>query len=372
MEGSGLEELWQCVYAKNAVPKMVSGHSYARALRGHLLAQTALVHLLFDETEAELDDATRQEASAFAGQLQANEVTLEDAARHPTVSLVREKLQATIARLSQSRTARFWLNYVEMVQIMRLFLRAERCGDWFLTLQCTKKMLPYFFAAGHLNYFKACNAYLQQMQAAEKAMPFDEFRCFAGGSFTIRSENKFWAGVWTDMIIEQRLMRFLKGNEGITRGRGNSDKIIARLVQALLVTSKFIAATEVFTGARIMASEQHVELRLKRQQCDREHLEKFVCWLSQHNPFADRPADKLVSVSTGIIGDSHTNCDLAFEVGMSELQKCEGTPFSKLTLRHSAKVRTFSAVGITSKANAPALRVKPDQLFHRILCRINA
>ncbi|KAE8746843.1 hypothetical protein FOCC_FOCC006402 [Frankliniella occidentalis] len=351
---------------------MLSGHSYSRALRGHFLAQTALVHLLFDEVEHELDEATREKATELANQLQSNTIPPEAAAHHPVIAVIREKLKATMSRLSQSRTALLWINYFEMVQIMRLFLRAERCGDWFMSLQSTKQMVPYFLAAGHFNYFKACNTYLQQMRTAQSVMPPDEFSSFAGGRFTIRTQEKFWDGVWTDMIIEQKLMRFLKVSEGITRGRGTTDKVIARLLQALPVTSKFVAAIETFTGTRMIGSEQHVELRLERQKRDRNDLEKFTCWLSQHSPFADRPPDKLVSISSGIIGDAHTNCDSAFEVGMAEWRKCVGTPLSSLTLRRNARVRTFASVGVTSKAGVdPTLSVRPEQLFHRILCRMN-
>jgi len=38
MGGSGMEELWSEVFAKNAVVHMADGHAYARALRAHSLS----------------------------------------------------------------------------------------------------------------------------------------------------------------------------------------------------------------------------------------------------------------------------------------------------------------------------------------------
>ena len=43
MAGSGLKELLEEVYAENTVPHLLSGKAYARALRAHLLVQSALV-----------------------------------------------------------------------------------------------------------------------------------------------------------------------------------------------------------------------------------------------------------------------------------------------------------------------------------------
>ncbi|GBN78769.1 hypothetical protein AVEN_236319-1 [Araneus ventricosus] len=43
---SGLEETWYEVFAKNAVVRMASGHTYARALRAHSLSQGEIAHLI--------------------------------------------------------------------------------------------------------------------------------------------------------------------------------------------------------------------------------------------------------------------------------------------------------------------------------------
>ena len=43
--GSGIEELWQIVYAKGSIPQMLSGLYYSRALTAHLTTYAALTIL---------------------------------------------------------------------------------------------------------------------------------------------------------------------------------------------------------------------------------------------------------------------------------------------------------------------------------------
>ena len=94
---------------------------------------------------------------------------------------------------------------------MRLFVRSERTGDWHLHLYAVKQMLPYLHAAGHLHYAKSAHLYVQQVEElpAEIGILFAESDYFA-----IRRSDNFWARVWSNMTIEQVLMRAIKTSEG--------------------------------------------------------------------------------------------------------------------------------------------------------------
>ena len=52
MKGSGIEELFNEVYAENTVQQIISGKAVSRALRAHLLAESALISILFEDTKA--------------------------------------------------------------------------------------------------------------------------------------------------------------------------------------------------------------------------------------------------------------------------------------------------------------------------------
>ena len=64
-------------------------------------------------------------------------------------------LKAQKELVKSSRTAMLWLQYMEMVDILRKYIRAERTGNWELHLQALSEMLPYMAASGHNNYTKS-------------------------------------------------------------------------------------------------------------------------------------------------------------------------------------------------------------------------
>ena len=42
---------------------------------------------------------------------------------------------------------------------------------------------------------------------------------------TIRRSDRVWAGLWSDLVIEQALMRTLKDRGGLTGGRGMTEAV---------------------------------------------------------------------------------------------------------------------------------------------------
>ncbi|CAH1100906.1 unnamed protein product [Psylliodes chrysocephalus] len=148
------------------------------------------------------------------------------------VSLIASALESILkTESSRNRTAALCGQYIEMVQILLAFVRAERTGDWQLHLYSVQRMLPFFHAAGRNHYAKSAHAYLQLMLEFDNRMPKEEYDKFvASGYFTIRRTSKFWSGIWTDLTIEQVLMRSMKVEGGLTRGRGLTHSTIARWV----------------------------------------------------------------------------------------------------------------------------------------------
>ncbi|ELU05771.1 hypothetical protein CAPTEDRAFT_216916 [Capitella teleta] len=158
-------------------------------------------------------------------------VDLED--EKVTQTLIEKNQQWIITEKERSRTERLWLNYMEQVSLIKLFIYAERTGDWALHLNSIRQIIPYFHAAGHLAYAKSARIYLQQMQALQSTMNETEFGKFTKtGYFTIRRKDNLWGGIFSDQSIEQNLMRLLKTLGGITRGQGITDSSLAMLVHA--------------------------------------------------------------------------------------------------------------------------------------------
>ena len=76
MAGSGLEEMWETVYAKNSVVHMMNGRAYARGIRVHFISQSALATLLLESST--VDDSLKKDVETCLVSLLDNSATLED------------------------------------------------------------------------------------------------------------------------------------------------------------------------------------------------------------------------------------------------------------------------------------------------------
>ena len=95
-------------------------------------------------------------------------------------------------------------------------------ANWKLHLQTVGCMLPYFAASGHSLYVKSAYVYLQIMLRLPETHP-DAHRKFMDGYHVVRCSDMFWAGLSTDIIIEQVLMISTKPHGGLTRGKGMTE-----------------------------------------------------------------------------------------------------------------------------------------------------
>ena len=50
-----------------------------------------------------------------------------------------------------SRTAKLWINFMNYVHTIRMFIAASRTGNWNLTLVTMESMINLFAATGHTN-----------------------------------------------------------------------------------------------------------------------------------------------------------------------------------------------------------------------------
>ena len=102
---------------------------------------------------------------------------------------------------------------MRMIDLLRTFIKAERTGNWNLHLRTVCDMIPYFAAAGHNLYAKSAYIYLQIMENLKEKHP-DIYRSFQDGLHVVRRSDRHWAGLSTDLVIEQVLMRSVKTTGG--------------------------------------------------------------------------------------------------------------------------------------------------------------
>ena len=196
---------------------------------------------------------------------------------------------------------------MDMVDIMCTFIKAERTGNFSLHQQSMKSMLPYFAASGHFPYTKSA-CYLQQMQDLQKKNP-NVYQCFINGFNVVRRTDKFFAGIGTDLMIEQELMRSVKTTGGLTHGRGMTELQRTKWVLSTTTTAAVKQAMEEFAGVRYECSEQHVdqhkECSKTRSSRDYNDAMKMLQYLDFRNPFEGR--SNIVCIETGEEGDASVN-----------------------------------------------------------------
>ena len=95
-------------------------------------------------------------------------VTVSDVCSSEVISRIQQLLCEKSASLTD-RTAKLWLQYMSMIQILMKFIKAERLVLWELHLQAVTDMLPYLAASGHNLYAKSTRIYLQEMVNLEKS-----------------------------------------------------------------------------------------------------------------------------------------------------------------------------------------------------------
>lgn len=135
-----------------------------------------------------------------------------------------------------------------MITIVKDFIKAERSRTWSLHLKCIERMVPYFHATGHNLYAKSAHLYLQDMRELPESMNENEYELFTTeGFFTIRQTEKFWSGVWTDMTIEQVLMRSMKTQYGLTHGHGMTESTFTKFVFTMIVLVEVCIEMEKFS-----------------------------------------------------------------------------------------------------------------------------
>ena len=188
MAGSGLQALLEVVFTGNAVRHIWTGKAISRAVRGHMLVDAALNTILVakayhiplptketDEpkrdtasTDPENDDVETDqekqgtvdvtsditEAKDIYDKAMLSTLSVEDICSAGVLVRIKWKLD-DLKQTMTTRTAMLWLQYLDMVSILRRFIKAERMAHWKLHLQTVQDMLPYFAAFGHSLYAKS-------------------------------------------------------------------------------------------------------------------------------------------------------------------------------------------------------------------------
>ena len=92
------------------------------------------------------------------------------------------------------------------------------------------------------------------------------YNLFQQGYYTIRRSDRFWAGLWTDLVIEQSLMRTAKSRGVLTRGGGITESVRLLWVLSGHKCAEVHEAMAELSGSEHTTREQHAELSSLKKQ----------------------------------------------------------------------------------------------------------
>ena len=357
MTGSGIEECFKIIYPSFPVDKLLNGKSHYKTIRAYLLIDAALVVYLLDGL------MTNDELENVYDYIQ-NRKETKDGAYVDETSMTRitNQLVEMFDQLKSSgHTQKLWVQLHEYVQVIRDFIRAERLSDAKLSMQSTAAMLPTMMAAGHTEYGKALRFALQ------KFIDHDgQIKAFylTQNDHTVKYSTDEWTGVWSDMSIEQTLMRYCKSQGGLSGGRLRSES--AQKVW-LLTLSVFSAIHQTLEERQHPGAKDHdhADLGNSRMKDDYEKVVKLVEWFKTTD-LLQTDAQKLVSFETGeVCTDGRVNCHMASDIGKEMQVALDGGTFVSKVSRKS-KCDNFTVLRKKLKVNQKAVHLAPYELFHRL------
>lgn len=233
-----------------------------------------------------------------------------------------EDLETWMADLStKSKTAKLWLDgFIRPVLIIMAFTRAERESDWPLHLWALSQMLPYFFAAGHVNYARYGMYYLRSMEA----LPPEITEKFLRGQHTMRHTAGASNATWSDMYIESTFMRFGHSHGGLTGLTMNSNAT-KRWSLSLHSCSRLAHDIQAMRDNIQQPSVYHKEesrAQIRSDAHDRQSLQKKLEHCIDPLDPTGHPKE-LFNIATGELASSTVNVDEALALGKQSAEAYE-------------------------------------------------
>ena len=189
-------------------------------------------------------------------------------------------------RNNNGKLSRFWMSYIDLVDILLNMVRASREGHWELHLPAIEQMMPWCFAYDNVNYACYLPAYLSEMTHLEKTHPeAHEFLKSGGLSVQIGDQNPF-GRVPVDQTCEETVNKDTQTAGGI---KGFSPKVGA--VSKYYIVSEFRSIflkqlRDMFNLSK--SNSEHTDLQKTRIARDEADVKSLITMLESNwiNPFS--------------------------------------------------------------------------------------
>ncbi|GBN29889.1 hypothetical protein AVEN_30794-1 [Araneus ventricosus] len=166
------------------------------------------------------------------------------------------------------------------------------------------------------------------------------------------------------MIIEQSIMKSMKTDGGIARGRSTQESIISKWVYSMHATNTLCEGLEDLANVKMDTTDKHVHSSDPRVKRDNEDIKKLLDWFLLHDPFP--VVEKIISIASGVVSDENINCHNAREVGITSMTKMYSQNFNNIKLKRVDKVLPLLTNSSAIKFHDQKVPIDLYLLFQRV------
>ena len=191
---------------------------------------------------------------------------------------------------------------------------------------------------------------------------------FVDGFFVLRRTESYWAGIYSDLYIEQVLMRNVKAVGGLTRGRGFDQTTSLVWLLSTPACAEVNRAMRDVTGLQdtnTSDEEVHKDRSAARMARDAENVQTILHYFHERKPFS-KDSKELRSLSSGVVADKSVDVDRAESLGQAILQSMYRKSVAEYTFRKKDQVTTLASSTYITVEGA-RLEIDPKQLFQRLV-----
>ena len=211
---------------------------------------------------------------------------------------------------------------------------------------------------------KCVHLYLESMIKLPQEQP-QLYQEFMSGLHVVQRSDRYWAGLSTDLVIEQVLMRSLKTNGGLTRGRGMTEQQCLTWLLAMPTCAETNRAMQEFTGVLYDSREQNKDMTNSRMKRDMKDTLDVLTTISERSPFLLQDS-ALRNIMTGVHTDTSVNVDMAQDAGKKILKSMKGQTTKEYTFKCSSRSVTMASKSAIQIGN-DQVQIDPQLLFQRLI-----
>ena len=155
---------------------------------------------------------------------------------------------------------KLWVQYMDMIDLLRRFLGALRMGYFLLYLGTLQVMLPYFAASGHNNYAKSAHVYIQDMIE----LVFDGYK--SGPTTKDMTRNRRSKGVFGKKVMFTPTMPLRSKKENFLSNSDNKQNVNDLLCE--IFKANGIDCVNAPADADVMVAKKGIEHAGETVHCD--------------------------------------------------------------------------------------------------------